>query len=145
MEPLKLLALDEEDLAVISAHVQDAVAKVGDLDFSPARKQFALAMNRFAWEASSTRLFGAHHERHRSALSFNRVLAVQTAGIDRAKTEDVLSLLAVRFLPGEAPAGTVELLFSGEAAVRLQVECIEARLADLGAAWETASRPAHRA
>lgn len=143
-DQLKLLALDEEDLRVLSAHVQDAVAKVGDIDYAAPRQHFALAMNRFAWEAGSARLFRRRRQRRRAVLSFSRVLSVQTAGIDRGKPEDVLSLLAVRFHGAEAPAGTVELVFSGEGTVRLAVECIEARLADLGGAWEAASRPAHR-
>lgn len=145
MDSLKLIALDQEDLAIVSAHVQDAVAKVADFDYAPAQKQFSLAMNRFAWEAEKGGLFRRRpHQRRRAVLSFARVLAVQTAGIDRAKPDDVLSLLAVRFRPDEAPAGTVELVFSGEAVARLSVECVEARLADLGGAWEAASRPAHR-
>lgn len=144
-DQLKLLALDEEDLRVVSAHVQDAVAKVGDIDYAPARRHFALAMNRFAWEAGGGGgLFRRHRERRRAVLSFSRVLSVQTAGIGRDKPEDVLSLLAIRFTQAEAPAGTVELVFSGEATIRLAVECIEARLSDLGGAWEAASRPAHR-
>lgn len=146
MDSLKLIALDEEDLSVISAHVQDAVAKVSDLDYAPAPKLFSLAMNRFAWEAGTGGLFRRQpRERHRAVLSFSRVLAVQTVGIDRARPDTALSLLAVRFRGAEAPAGTVELVFSGEAIVRLSVECIEARLTDLGGAWEAASRPAHRA
>jgi hypothetical protein len=64
-------------------------------------------------------------------------------GLDQARADDVLSLLAIRFVAGEAPAGTIELVFSGGIAIRLEVECIEARLTDTGAAWETLSRPAH--
>jgi hypothetical protein len=147
MSSLKLIALDAEDLSVVSAHVQDAVAKVGDIAYEPARKLFTLAMNRFSWETSRTGwLFRkGEHQRRRAALSFSRVLSVQAAGIDREKPDTVLSLLAVRFASEQAPAGTVELVFSGGATIRLSVECIEARLSDLGGAWEAASRPAHRA
>ena len=145
MIPLKLLALDAEDLAVISAHVQDAVCRVGDLDYASARKQFGTVTNRFAWESGEGGLLSRRrNERRRSVLSFGRVLAIRTAGIDRGKPDDVLSLLAVRFHETQAPAGTIELLFAGTAAIRLDVECIEARLADLGAAWEAVSRPLHR-
>lgn len=146
MDPLKLVALDEEDLKIVSAHVQDAVMKVGDLVFQKREKRFALGMNRFAWEKEKGGLFARrHHERRRSVLHFDRVLAVRTAGIDKTKPEEVLSLQAVNFLPGAAPSGTVELIFSGGAAIHLEVECIEARLSDLGAAWETPLRPRHGA
>lgn len=145
MTPLKLAALDAQDLQVIAAHLQDAVLRVADIDYSGARKEFAVALNRFAWEAREGSWFRRRHQRRRSVLQFARVVNVRTAGIDRTKPDEVLSLLTVRFIPGEAPGGTVELMFSGGAAIRLDAECIEARLADLGAAWETQSRPVHRA
>lgn len=140
---LKLVALDQEDLDVVSAHVQDAVMKVEGLDYRRAAKQFALTMNRFAWEAASGGM-RAHNERRQSVLSFARVLSVKANGVDPRRKEEVLSLLALRFLPGEAPAGTVELAFAGNATIRLEVECIEARLTDTGGAWRATSRPAHK-
>lgn len=140
---LRLVALDEEDLAIISAHVQDAVMKVENLDYSRSTKQFVLTMNRFAWETASGGM-RANNERRQSVLAFSRVLSAKAQGIDPRKKEEVLSLLAVRFEPGDAPAGTVELVFSGAAAIRLDVECIEARLADTGGAWRASSRPNHR-
>jgi hypothetical protein len=143
MTMLKLVAFDEEDLAVISAHVQDAVMKVENLDYSPSTKRFVLTMNRFAWEAVSGRLLRSN-ERHQSVLSFARVLSAKAHGIDPKKKDDVLSLLAIGFTPARAPAGTIELLFSGEGAIRLEVECIEASIADTGGAWRASSRPAHR-
>ena len=143
MPVLKLLALDAEDLQVISAHVQDAVLRVGDIDWRAAEKRVVIAMNRFVWEAPK-RLFGRHDERRRAALHFDRVLAVKTAGIDRGQPAEVLSLLAIRFEATDAPAGYVDLVFSGGATMRLDVECIEAQLSDLGGAWEATSRPAHR-
>jgi Protein of unknown function (DUF2948) len=143
MNPLKLVALDPQDLSIVSAHVQDAVMKVGDLEFLPRNKRFVMSMNRFAWEAVSRRL-RKKGERRQSVLHFDRVLGVKIAGIDRNKPAEVLSLLAVRFDPADAPAGTVELNFSGGATIRLDVECVEARLADLGGAWEASSLPTHR-
>ena len=142
MDQLKLAALDEDDLKIISAHVQDALMLIGDIDYSPARKWFLVPMNRFVRDGKR-RLFRRQHERRRSVLHFEHVLSVKSTGIDRGNIKDVLSLLAIRFIPGEAPAGTIELVFAGEATIRLGVEFIEARLADLGPAWETASRPAH--
>jgi hypothetical protein len=140
---LKLVALDEQDLEIVSAHVQDAVMKVGDLSFLQAEKRFVMVMNRFVWEKKPG-FFSRSYERRRAALHFERVLAARVAGFSLDKQEDVLSLLALRFEPGEAPSGVIELTFAGDAAVRLEVEVIEARLSDLGAAWETTSRPLHK-
>lgn len=142
MADLKLLALDGEDLAVISAHMQDAVFKVGDMEYEPRGLQFLLAANRFDWEKSEVK--ARKFQRHRAALVFKRVQAVRTQGIDRRRRDAVLSLLAIRFeQKGEGPDGTIELALSGNATLALDVECIEVQLADIGGAWETTSRPNH--
>jgi hypothetical protein len=141
---LKLVALDEEDLAIISAHVQDAVMKVEHLDYAGTSRQFILTMNRFAWDAAAGGR-KTDDERRLSVLNFARVTSVKSQGIDPRKKEEVLSLLAIRFLPSEAPSGTIELMFAGDASIRLGVEVIEARLTDTGGAWAASSRPAHRA
>jgi hypothetical protein len=78
-------------------------------------------------------------------LHFDRVLGVKTSGISRDNPDDVLSLLAVSFVPVDRPAGLIELVFAGGGAVMLDVECVEARLADLGGAWAATSRPLHKA
>ena len=133
MDLLKLLALDEEDLKIVSAHVQDAVMKLGDLEFVAATKQFVVPMYRFAWERDATER-KPQPERRNSVMHFDRVLSAKLSGISRDKPDDVLSLLAVAYAATDAPAGTVDLLFSGGGAIRLEVECIEARLVDLGGA-----------
>ncbi|WP_416356734.1 DUF2948 family protein [Aureimonas phyllosphaerae] len=147
MDQLRLNALDAEDLAIVSAHVQDAVLRVGDLALDGRAGRLLVPMNRFAWEAVRPRRWFAKPkpgERRRSVLRFDRVLSASRTGIDLGAPEDVLSLLALRWTPGDDPSGAIELVFAGEAAIRLHVECIEVQLADLGAAWSTPSRPFHR-
>lgn len=134
---LKLAALDTEDLAVISAHMQDAVLKVGDLAVSPARRQFALLANRYAWDEQQQR------QRRRTGLHFDRVLKVQSQNIRRDDQDAVLSLLAIVFEETDTPSGDILLSFSGGGSIRLSVECIEAQLKDLGPAWATVATPAH--
>ncbi|MEP7242019.1 MAG: DUF2948 family protein [Devosia sp.] len=140
MPDLKLLALDSEDLEVISATTQDAVVRVGDMGFARADQRFALLMNRFAWEED-----GKTRQRKRTALHFDRVSDARVAGIDTNAVDGVLELLAIRFSLTDDPAGTVELDFAGGGTVRLTVECLEARLMDLGAAWAAKATPAHTA
>lgn len=144
MNALKLIALDDQDLSIVSAHVQDAVMKIGDLEYLPAAKRFVLTMNRFVWEAR-TGLFRQHNERRQAVLHFDRVLGVKTNGIARDKPAEILSLLAISFIEISKPAGIVELIFSGGGTIMLDVECIEARLVDIGGAWEATSRPVHKA
>ncbi len=146
MPDLKLLALDSEDLHVVSAHLQDAVVRVADMTFDPRAKRFAAVLNRFDWERELSAPDGrgkAKPHRRRTGLRFERVLKARRLRIDPARKEDVLALLAVRFTEKDAPAGCITLDFSGGMAIELDVECIEAELRDLGAAWTTRHRPAH--
>ena len=140
MPDLKLLALDSEDLDVISATTQDAVVRVVDMGFAKADRRFALLMNRFAWEEA-----GRKGQRRRTALHFDRVDSVKVAGIDTEARDGVLELLTIAFEPTEVPSGIVELKFAGGGTVRLEVECLEARLQDLGAAWAAKTKPEHAA
>ncbi|ADZ71527.1 DUF2948 family protein [Polymorphum gilvum] len=142
MDQLKLAALDEEDLAVISAHVQDAVLTVGDIRYLPREKKAIVAMNRFVWDKAADRRAGTH-ERRRAAMAFSRVICMRANHVRQEAKDAVLELLAVRFVPGEAPAGTVRLDFAGGGVIALDVECIEVQLADLGAAWATPRKPHH--
>jgi hypothetical protein len=144
MDSLKLLALDTEDLAVVSAHLQDAVFKTDGLAYDAPRHIFSVVVNRFAWETAGGR--GKAFERRRAVVAFKRVQAVRSLGIDRKATDAVFSLLAVNFTPtGEGPEGTLELVLSGEASIALDVECVEVQLADTGGAWETSLKPRHPA
>ncbi len=138
---LRLAAIDEEDLAVISAHAQDAVFHVGDMMYLPKERRFAIAMNRFIWEKADGRR--PNYQRRRAAITFDRVNWAKTRDIDRGRPDRALELLAIHFEATDAPAGLVTLVFAGGGAVRLGVEVIEVRLADLGAAWPTAVKPTH--
>ncbi|MEO1207733.1 MAG: DUF2948 family protein [Pseudomonadota bacterium] len=146
MADLKLIALDEEDLSVLSAHLQDAVLKVGEITFQAKEKRFAAVVNRFDWEGElkAGSAVRKKHERRRSGLRFERVLAARTLRIDLTKPDDVLSLLAVTFEVSDTPAGRLTMNFSGGMAIELDVECIEGELRDLGAAWATDFRPLHK-
>jgi hypothetical protein len=145
MAELKLIAFDADDLAVMSAHLQDAVLKVGDIAYLPRERRFAAIGNRFDWADALAGTNNASQEymRRRAALRFERVLGAQLLGIDLAHKEAVVSLLAISYEPGEAPAGSVTLHFADGGAIRLHVECIEAELKDLGPVWRVASIPKH--
>jgi hypothetical protein len=134
---LSLAALDDEDLAVISAHMQDAVLKVGDMAFTPGKKQFALVANRFAWDEADV------PQRRRTGLHFDRVLSARTQNIRTREKDAVLSLLSISFRDTDTPSGEVLLTFSGGGAVLLKVECLEAQMRDLGPAWTAGSIPHH--
>lgn len=140
MTDLKLIALDAEDLDVISATTQDAIVRTAEMGYAKADKRFALLMNRFAWEDGQGAKTGI---RKRAALHFDHVTAVKAAGFDPAAPEGSLELLAIRFTEANSPSGHIDLAFAGGGTVRLEVEVLEARLADLGAAWAAKAKPAH--
>lgn len=143
MDKLRLVAFDQDDLAVVSAHVQDAVLKVKDMTFLPKERRFAAVVNRFVWEKPAEGTVRKSWERRRAGFHFDHVRAVRSIGIDRSNPDAVLDLLAIAFDGGDEPAGTVTLIFAGGGAIALDVECIEASIADFGPAWATTCCPQH--
>jgi hypothetical protein len=136
--PLRLLAQDQDDLAVISAALQDAIAKVGDISYEAKARRLTIAFNRFRWEAGS-------RQRVRSALQVGGVLALQARKVRRDRRDAVVELLAIGFEPGEPPGGVLTLSFAGGGDLRADVECIDAVLADVSEPWPTPRAPAHEA
>lgn len=133
---LKLLAEDAEDLAVVSAALQDAVTRIGDIGFEPKARRLTIQFNRYRWEAGGG-------ERVRSALQLGSVLRVQARRLRREAPSAVVELLAVSFEPGEAPGGAVVLSFAGGGDLRCEVECLDAVLADISEPWPTPRTPKH--
>jgi hypothetical protein len=128
---LKLIALDADDLAVISAHVQDARVQVSDIIWRQSEKRLVVGMSRLDWEQT---LAGETSPRRLiAALRFDRVLSCKSRNIDLETPETALELLGIEFHPAEAPGGSAVLLFSQGRALRLDVECLECELTDLGA------------
>ena len=138
---LTLAAEDAEDLEVISARLQDAVAHLKDLVWLPRKRRFAALFNRFKWEDRR----GRANLRVRSLLHFDDVMKVQSKGLKRGAPDAVVSLLAIRFTPkaAEDPAGIVELTFAGGGTIRLDVECVDAGLSDVSGEWAARGRPDH--
>jgi hypothetical protein len=141
MESLKLIVLDKDDLDVVSTHLQDSEVKVADIHWRPQEKRLVIGVDRFDWLAALTSK--PELRRCRAALRFERVLACKCKHVDPAGKDGVLNLLAVEFEETDAPAGVVILIFSGGPVLRLEVECLEAELVDLGPTWATATCPVH--
>ena len=127
---LKLIALDADDLAVISAHVQDARVQTSDIIWRQSEKRLVIGMNRLDWEQT---LSGETSPRRLiAALRFDRVLACKSRNIDLETPEAALELLGIEFHPTETPSGSAVLMFSHGGALRLDLECLECELTDLG-------------
>lgn len=140
-----LIAFDAEDLGVISANLQDALVRVGDIAYLPNLKKFALIAARFDWVRAAQKTPGLPScERCHTGLHFGRVLKVSYRGFHHGDKALILNLLSIRFTPADPPAGVVEFIFSAGRAIRLEVECLEAEIRDLGPRWTAKSAPNHR-
>jgi hypothetical protein len=134
------MALDAEDLAVLSAHLQDAILRVGDMIYLPKENRFVLVLHRFDWLAAAE----GERQRTQAGLHFEHVSGVALHGFRQDRAGDILNLLSIGFQEGDAPSGEIVLTFSGGCAIRLTAECIEARMADLGPRWPARHAPGHR-
>ena len=133
-----LAAEDAQDLTIMSPRLQDADAQLGDFAWLPRQRRFAGMVNRLPWEdGGKTRV--------RAGLHFDGVLAVKTQNVKLGATAAVVSILALTFTPKavDDPAGTVEIVLAGGGAIRLEVECIAAELADLTQPWTARAIPDH--
>ena len=137
---LKLAALDADDLAVISAQMQDAVLRLGDIRYHKKLMKFALVANRFAWDAHPEK------QRRRTGVRFNHVLQAKRFTIAAVAPDTILSLLAITHEDAAGkndPAVQLTLHFSGGHKFKLVAECIDVQLDDLGPAWGASSEPQH--
>lgn len=130
--PLRLRALDGDDLTVMASLAQDAVLQGGDITYRRKERRFALLLNRFRWEdADRATARQRPLERVRSMLVIEDVLSVRSQGIAQGEADTVLSLLDLRFVAGEDGAGTLELLFAGDGVIACEVEALELVLKDV--------------
>lgn len=141
-KPLRLMAGDTEDLGVISACLQDAVAKLGDFAFLPEQRRFAFVANRFLWECAASGRAGPF-ARVRVGAHFEDVTSAQYHHLRTDAKDAVVELLALRFEPGEDGGGAVILDFAGGGAVRLEVESVNAYMSDISEPWRTRAKPKH--
>ena len=134
--PLRLLAADADDLNVVASALQDAVAKIGDIQFDARRRLLTIGFNRYCWETGS-------ELRVRTGLQVASVMGLQARNMRRHARDAVVELLTIAFEPGEAPGGVLKLSFSGGGDLRAEVECVDLVLADVSTPWPARRTPAH--
>jgi hypothetical protein len=136
---LKLVALDREGMGVISAHIQDTCVKRVDMTWLPGQRRFLVAGMRYDWVGAKT----GPEERVSSVLRFDRVLKVSHLGLTEIDSDATLNLLGMTFEKTDPPAGIIILAFADGALVRLDVECIEVELRDMGHRVPAKACPGH--
>jgi hypothetical protein len=130
--PLRLRAETAEDLSVLSALVQDAVGRVGDIAWAARHHRFALLVNRFRWEdREPAERARRPFERVRATLVIEGALSVRSSGIDPGDRETILSLLSIGFEPGEDGGGRLRLVLAGDGEIAIEVECLDVSLRDV--------------
>ena len=134
---LKLYGRSAEDMHIMSAYLQDAVAQLGDMAHLADEKRFVILFNRFCWEREGAPM------RVRSALQLANVAAIRQKKLNLKRRDGVVALLAIDFEPGTLPEGEIALQFAGGGEIRLAVEACEAILEDITAPWAASSRPQH--
>ena len=138
---LKLLALNDDDLKVLSAHLQDSVTLVKDIIFLKKSRTFLMMVNRFMWEDVERGIF-RENKRIRSAVKFENVLEVKSRNINQKKKDKILELLSI---DSEIKNNKKELLitFAGNNEIILIVEEINILLDDVGLPWKVKHVPKH--
>lgn len=139
---LRLLGETPDDLAIISAAIQDAVVKAENLKYDAKARRFTLELNRYRWEKSGSVKDG---ERVRSLLAIDGVLTARTLAVHKNDPDLIYSLLSLSFTPAsEPPGGTLSLMFAGDGEIVLDVEVLDVSLLDSSYVWPTTKRPSHK-
>ncbi len=141
---LKLIARTEEDLRVVSAHLQDSIASVADIANLKKNKIFLMQLNRFMWEDVEKGVF-RKNKRIRTILKFESVLNVFSKNISQRKKNNFLDFLTIE--TNNMPDNNYEMkiIFAGDAVIKVICEVIEVTLDDQGEAWDTKNKPKHKA
>ena len=145
MEPknLKLIARTEEDIRVVSAHLQDSIASIADIANLKKNKIFLMQLNRFMWEDVEKGVF-RKNKRIRTILKFENVLKVASKNISQAKKEKFLDFLAIETIKMPDNNYEMKIVFAGDSIIKIIAEAIEVTLDDQGEAWDTKNKPKHK-
>ena len=140
---LKLIARTEEDLRVVSAHLQDAIVNVSDIANLKKNKIFLMQMNRFMWEDVEKGVF-RKNKRIRTVLKFENVVKVHSKNINQLKKDQFLDFLTIETIQMPDNNYEMKIVFAGDSMIKIISEVIEVTLDDQGQAWDTKNIPKHK-
>ena len=140
---LKLIARTEEDLRVVSAHLQDSIASISDIANLKQNKIFLMQLNRFMWEDVEKGVF-RKNKRVRTILKFENVLEVNAKNINQSKKNSFLDFLAIESNKMTDNNYEMKIIFAGNSIIKIISEVIEVTLDDQGNAWNTKNKPKHK-
>ncbi len=140
---LKLIARTDEDLRIISAHLQDSIASTANIANLRKNKIFLMQLNRFMWEDVERGVF-RKNKRIRTILKFENVISVNSKNISQSNKDKFLDFLAIESNQVSDNNYEMNLIFSGDAVIRVVAEVIEVTLDDQGEPWDTKNKPKHK-
>ena len=140
---LKLIARTEDDLRVVSAHLQDAIVNTAEIASLEKNKIFLMQLNRFMWEDVEKGVF-RKNKRIRTILKFENVLEVNSKNINQKNQDQFLDFLAIECQQTPDKHYEMKLIFSGDSIIRVLAEVIEVTLDDQGEPWDTKNKPKHK-
>ena len=140
---LKLIARTEQDLRVVSAHLQDSIANVSDIANLEKNKIFLMQLNRFMWEDVEKGVF-RKNKRIRTILKFENVLNVYSKNINQSKNDNFLDFLTIETIKMPDNNYEMKIVFAGDSIIKVISEVIEVTLDDQGSAWDTKNMPKHK-
>ena len=142
VQNLKLIAKTDEDLRVISAHLQDSIVKISDIANLKKNKIFLMQLNRFMWEDVEKGVF-RKNKRIRTVLKFENVLTASSKNVNQKKNDRFLDFLAIETIKMPDKNYEMNLIFSGDIVIKLLIEAVEVTLDDQGIPWESKNKPKH--
>ena len=140
---LKLIAKTEEDIKVVSAHLQDSILSVTDIANLKKNKIFLMQLNRFMWEDVEKGVF-RKNKRIRTVLKFDNVIKVFSKNINQRKKDNFLDFLAIETIKMPDNNYEMKITFAGDSVIRVVAEVIEVTLDDQGESWDTKNKPKHQ-
>ena len=141
---LKLIAKKEEDLRIVSAHLQDSIVSVSDIANLKKNKIFLMQLNRFMWEDVEKGVF-RKNKRIRTILKFENVLKILSKNINQLSKDQFLDFLAIETNVTPDNNYEMKIIFAGDSIIKVISEVIEVTLDDQGEAWDAKSKPKHQA
>ena len=139
---LKLIAKTEEDLKVLSAHLQDSIVKTSGIAMLEKNRIFLMQLNRFMWEDVEKGVI-RKNKRIRTILKFENVIKVTSKNVNQKKNDRFLDFLAIETIKMPDKNYEMNLIFSGDIVIKLVVEALEVTLDDQGIPWESKNKPKH--
>lgn len=139
-QPLALIAGDEQDLKTLSALMQDAIVKIGDIAYLESDRRFVMMANRFVWEMK--RGLFSRAMRVRTGVHFDDVTAVKARGVRMDAKDAVIDILSMEYEGGE-DGGAITLNLAGGGTIRLEVEAVNATVNDVSEPWRAGRKPDH--